>query len=95
MVSDRAVFVHRAYLDSFGDVADNNDCQLSVGLSIHSTAVSQKPPIAMKANPQDLVVVPSSSSSSRQDKTRCLEDWLEGHALLNPPQETMRYLGQL
>lgn len=98
LVSSRAAFIHRVYIESF--TADENDLCQHVALSIHSTAISSKPPLAVAAQPQELrasALSPSprvSITSSGQPGTgSCLRYWIEGHSMKSLPMEEATYLG--
>jgi hypothetical protein len=60
LVSDRAVFVHRLYLDSLPSREDFSCCQ--VLLSLQVSAASTKSPLVMRANPRELLDSNSMSS---------------------------------
>ena len=101
MVSDRAVFVHKLYLNSFQSTTAVDDCQ-SVSLSIHVTAISGKAPIAIASKPQEMRHAasfgPYSSlykygQGSKGATDKCLERWIEGHNLQDLPNEEWTFIG--
>ena len=98
VLSSRAAFVHKEYLESFHSAGDNACHQFA--LSIHCTAVSSKAPLAVAADPQeqrtsDLV---HSLGSRRipwkqEEVSSCLWQWVEGHEMKALPTEDSTYLG--
>lgn len=61
-VSDRAVFVHKRYLDSLPETQKGTCCDVS--LSLHVSVAFGKSPVVMKAKPVDLLERPSGSRIS-------------------------------
>ena len=101
MVSDEAAFVHTAYLESSkltdrnNKKAWKNDC-FGMALSIHATAISGKPPIAMNERLTRMLShssLPEHNSDGAVGAPDCLRDWIEGHDLLELPEETMSFVG--
>lgn len=101
MVSDRAVFVHRLYLNSFQPTTTVDECR-SVSLSIHVTAISGKAPIAIASKPQELRRAASYGLSRRLYNNgqgsngatdKCLQRWLDGHNLQDLPNEERIFIG--
>jgi hypothetical protein len=85
-VSDRAVFVHKVYLEllSYHSTRQSGCCD--VILSAQVSAAFERPPVVVKANVMDLEVVGSSSDTQLGATShhhnngicddRCLPSWL-------------------
>lgn len=97
LISSRAVFVHKEYLESFDSIEDSACSPFA--LSVHCTAISAKAPLAVAAAPQeqrtsDIVPLLSSRQQwTRDEVSLCLKQWIEGHDIESLPSEESTYLG--
>lgn len=90
-VSDRAMFVHREYIDSIPDIQQNTCCDVS--LSLHVSVAFGKSAVMMKAEPVDLLEggdpsgsgqLPHDTDKVGRDGTKdgacyvdCIPSWLQ------------------
>lgn len=96
LVSNRGAFVHKEYLESFDSIEDSA-CH-PFALSVHCTAISDKAPLAVAADPQeqrtsDVVPLLGHHQWSRDEVSTCLTEWIEGHDISVLPSEGSTYLG--
>jgi hypothetical protein len=97
LISNRAAFVHREYLESFDSIEDSA-CR-PFALSVHCTAISAKAPLAVAADPQeqrasDIAPLLSHRQQwTRDEVSLCLAEWIEGHDIESLPSEESTYLG--
>jgi hypothetical protein len=94
LISSRGAFIHKEYLESFSPSQD--DACRQFALSVHSTAVSSKAPLAVVANPQEQRssdIVPLLQEWKQQEVSSCLREWIDGYELSDLPSEESTYLG--
>lgn len=97
LISSRAAFVHKEYLESF-DSTEDSSCR-PFALSVHCTSISAKAPLAVAADPQeqrtsDIVPLLSHRHQwTRDEVSSCLTEWIEGHDIVSLPSEESTYLG--
>jgi hypothetical protein len=97
LVSDRAVFVHRLYLDSIPSRKDLSCCQ--VLLSLQVSAASAKSPVVMRANPRELLDSNSMSSLLRGGhdisdcSSSCITEWSRSSGMDGLRDESANILG--
>jgi hypothetical protein len=99
LVSNRAAFVHRLYLNALSSF-DQESCQ-HVLLSLQVAAISAKPPVAVTAHPRELLDVSRNFPSLRgehgmnamEQRANCRFDWIQANELMDLPKESAMYLG--
>lgn len=96
LVSSRGAFVHKEYLESFDSVQDSACHPFT--LSVHCTAISNKAPLAVAADPQeqrtsDIVPLLGQHEWTSDEVSMCLTEWIEGHDISVLPSEESTYLG--
>jgi hypothetical protein len=95
LISSRGAFIHKAYLESFSPAFQENACRQFV-LSVLSTAVSSKAPLAVVANPQEQRssdIVPFLQEWNQEQVSSCLQEWIHVYELGDLPSEESTYLG--
>ena len=78
LVSDRAVFAHREYINALHWEQDDDCCQ-SIMLSLQVSSVTDKSPIVLKSNPLELLDNDSVSGGviHRQCTSSCIPRWAQ------------------
>jgi hypothetical protein len=95
LISSRGAFIHTAYLDSFSPSSQDDVCR-QFALSVHSTAISSKAPLAVVSNPQEQRssdLVPLLQEWKQEQVSSCLQEWMDGYELSDLPSEESTYLG--
>lgn len=93
-VSDRAMFVHKLYLDSLSNKKRHGCCDVS--LSAQVSAAFEKSPLVVKAKVVDLVEGSSNQRARHQVDLcdeRCIPSWLQIDDWSTIPQEHTAILG--
>lgn len=104
ILSDRAMFVHRRYLQSkhftVAIEAGKQQCERFI-LSISITSISRKPPIGVLSRPVDMRmsdvngrILETKYDEKYNEVVQCLNDSMSGFGLINLPSESTLYLGR-
>ena len=96
-VSDRAVFVHRLYLDSLLTRDERGNC-CDVSLSLQVSAAFEKAPVVVRANVVDLLEEGTTGNHRLQHRVgdcsnECLPSWLQVNDMSSLPHEHTAILG--
>ncbi len=105
ILSDRAIFVHRRYLQSknFNFVHEGGKGQLCERflLSISITSISRKPPIGLLSNPVDMRTfdtkgrnLQTKDDEKYNDVLNCLNNAMSDLGLIDLPSQSTLYLGR-
>lgn len=96
-VSDRAMFVHKLYLDSLSNSSNRHGC-CDVSLSAQVSAAFEKSPVVVKVNVVDLVEGSTDGNHRARHLVglcddRCRPSWLEMDDWSTIPHEDTAILG--
>jgi len=105
ILSDRAMFVHRRYLQSKHftvaiEAGKQQPCERFI-LSISITSISRKPPIGVLSRPVDMRmsevkgrILETKHDEKYNEVLECLNDSMSDLGLINLPSESTLYLGR-